>query len=165
MSNVVFLDVDGVLNTRTTCVPAPSGTVIGIDESRVGILKKAMDIGGFDGVVLTTTWKDLRKDNVDYLYLTGLLEKYGIQIFGQTEDKLYAGREWGIFKYLEDHPEVEDFIIIDDQHYGFDDTRKLWDRYIDTRGEGIENSVYASKTPSISAMLFMDGLHENFKKY
>lgn len=158
MSNVVFLDVDGVLNTRTSCVAAPSGVVIGIDESRVGVLKKAMDIGGFDGVVLTTTWKNLRKDNVDYLYMIDLLKKHGIQIHGQTEDKFLAGREWGILKYIELHPEVEDFVIIDDQHYGFDDSSKLWDRYLDTKGLGIENSEYASKTPSISAMLFMDGL-------
>ena len=52
--------------------------------------------------------------------------------------------------------------IIDDQHYGFDDSSKLWERYLDTKGLGIENSVYASKTPSVSAMLFMDGLeYEN----
>lgn len=158
MSNVVFLDIDGVLNTRTSCVAAPSGLVVGIDEPRVGVLKRAMTAGGFDGVVLTTTWKDLRKDNEDYLYMTGLLEKHGIKIYGQTEDKLFAGREWGILKYLEDHPEVEDFVILDDQHYGFDDSNKLWERYLDTKGKGIENSEYASKTPSISAMMFMDGL-------
>ncbi|MCR5273079.1 MAG: hypothetical protein K6E13_08855 [Lachnospiraceae bacterium] len=158
MSNVVFLDIDGVLNTRTSCVAAPSGVVIGIDESRVGVLKKAMDIGGFDGVVLTTTWKNLRKDNVDYLYMTDLLKKHGIQIHGQTEDKFLAGREWGILKYIDLHPEVEEFVIIDDQHYGFDNSSKLWDRYLDKKGQGIENSEYASKTPSISAMLFMDGI-------
>ena len=121
-----------------------------------------MDIGGFDGVVLTTTWKDIRKDNEDYLYMMGLLEKHNIHVHGHTEDKFLVGREWGILKYLEDHPEVEDFVIIDDQHYGFDDSSKLWERYLDTKGLGIENSVYASKTPSVSAMLFMDGLeYEN----
>lgn len=162
MSNLVFLDIDGVLNTWTSCVVAPSGQFKGIDESRVEILKKAMDIGGFDGVVLTTTWKDIRKDNEDYLYMVGLLEKHNIHVHGQTEDKFLAGREWGILKYLEDHPEVDDFVIIDDQHYGFDDSSKLWERYLDTKGLGIENSVYASKTPSVSAMLFMDGLeYEN----
>lgn len=67
MSNVVFLDIDGVLNTRTSCVAAPSGVVIGIDESRVGIFKK-----------------------------------HGIQIYGQTEDKFLAGREYGILKYIEE---------------------------------------------------------------
>lgn len=158
MSNVVFLDIDGVLNTWTSCVVAPSGQYKGIDESRVSILKKAMDIGGFDGVVLTTTWKDIRKDNEDYIYMTDLLKKHKIQILGQTEDKFLAGREWGILKYLDEHPEVEDFVIIDDQHFGFDNSSKLWDSFIDTKGRGIENSEYASKTPSIAAMLFMDGI-------
>ena len=160
MSNVVFLDIDGVLNTRTSCVVAPSGQYKGIDASRVGILKKAMDTGGFDGVVLTTTWKNIRKDNADYIYMTDLLKRHSIQIHGETEDKFLAGREWGILKYLEDHPEVDDFVIIDDQHFGFDNSSKLWDSFIDTKGRGIENSEYASKTPSVPAMLFMDGLRK-----
>ena len=145
MSNVVFLDIDGVLNTWTSGVGAPSGQYKGIDEARVSILKKAMDIGGFDGVVITTTWKDIRKDNEDYIYMTDLLKKHKIQILGQTEDKFLAGREWGILKYLDEHPEVED-------------SSKLWDSFIDTKGRGIENSEYASKTPSVAAMLFMDGI-------
>ena len=40
MRNVVFLDIDGVLNTWTSCVVAPSGQYKGIDASRVAILKK-----------------------------------------------------------------------------------------------------------------------------
>ena len=160
MSNVVFLDIDGVLNTWTSCVVAPSGEFKGIDDSRVRILKSAMNIGGFDGVVLTTTWKNIRNDNEDYLYMINLLEKYGITIHGQTKDKFLTGREWGILEYLENHPDVEDFVILDDQHYGFDDHRKLWESYIDTKGLGIENSEYASETPAISAMLFMNGLRQ-----
>lgn len=49
-------------------------------------------------------------------------------------------------------------MIIDDQHYGFDNSSKLWDSFIDTKGGGIENSEYASKTRSVAAMLFVDGL-------
>ncbi len=160
MSNVVFLDIDGVLNTWSSCVVAPSGQFKGIDESRVQILKSVIDAGGFDGVVLTTTWKNIRKDNEDYIYMISLLEKYGITIIGQTEDKFLAGREWGILEYIEDHPEVDDFVILDDQHYGFDNHRKLWESYLDTKGLGIEKSEYASDTPSISAILFMDGLKQ-----
>ncbi|MBS7340156.1 MAG: hypothetical protein KIH00_07920 [Lachnospiraceae bacterium] len=41
MSFVVFLDVDGVLNTRTTCERAPSEMYKGIDEARIKILANA----------------------------------------------------------------------------------------------------------------------------
>lgn len=72
---VVFLDVDGVLNSRTTCVRAPSGENIGIDEARVELLAKAIKETWMDGVVLTSTWKDMKKDQEDYLYLLNSLEK------------------------------------------------------------------------------------------
>jgi len=39
---VIFLDVDGVLNTRKTCVSTPSGSNIGIDEARIAILAKCI---------------------------------------------------------------------------------------------------------------------------
>ena len=37
----VFLDVDGVLNTRTTCERSPEGYK-GIDDARVEILSKVL---------------------------------------------------------------------------------------------------------------------------
>ena len=69
MSFVVFLDVDGVLNTRTTCERAPSEQYTGIDELRIRILAGAMRECRASGVVLTTTWKNLRPDHEDYIYL------------------------------------------------------------------------------------------------
>ncbi len=54
-SFVIFLDVDGVLNTRRTCVHAPSGVYVGVDEARIVILSNSMKQTGADGVVLTTT--------------------------------------------------------------------------------------------------------------
>ena len=49
---IVFLDVDGVLNTRRTCVHAPSGIYVGVDDARIAILANAMKETGADGVVL-----------------------------------------------------------------------------------------------------------------
>ena len=86
MSFVVFLDVDGVLNTRTTCERAPSEQYTGIDESRIRILAGAMRECKASGVVLTTTWKNLRPDNEDYIYLKEGLSKHGIEILGKTEE-------------------------------------------------------------------------------
>ena len=158
MSVVVFLDVDGVLNTRTSCVGSPSGRHVGIDESRVKTLRAAMKFIDADGVVLTTTWKNLRKDDEDYLYLRAMLEDHGIEILGETVEHFGHSREDGINDYLDEHPEIEDFVILDDQQFNFDNYSRLWDRFLNTNGMGIEHAKCASSTPSVSAIIFLDGI-------
>ena len=154
---VVFLDVDGVLNTKTTCVYAPSKMYKGVDDARVKILADSMKHSDVDGVVLTSTWKTLREDDEDYIYLVDKLKQYGIKLLGKTKEKM-SRREEGILDYLEANPEIQSFVIIDDQHYGFVDHCKLWDSYIDTQGRGIEHSIFASKTPTIPALLLIDSI-------
>lgn len=158
---VVFLDVDGVLNTLTTCANAPSKIHIGVDEARIILLAKAMKETYTDGVVLTSTWKEMREDDEDYIYLIRNLERQGISVLGKTEEERKSQRELGIMQYLEGHPEIEDFVILDDNQFGFDGDRKLWESFLDTGGKGIEHSVLASKRPSVHAMLFLDAI----KKY
>ena len=51
-------------------------------------------------------------------------------------------------------------MILDDRHFDFENSNKLWENYIDTGGRGIENSVCASKTPTVSAMVFLDAIKE-----
>lgn len=162
-SFVVFLDVDGVLNTRRTCVQAPSGIYVGVDDARIAILSNSMKQAGADGVVLTTTWKNMREDDEDYLYLVKSLEKYEITVLGKTKEEWVTRREDGIQKYLESHPEIEEFVILDDQHFGFEDYNKLWESFIDTQGRGIEYSITASKTPSVPAILFLDAIRKYSK--
>ena len=160
MQNVIFLDIDGVLNTRKSCVSTPSGNV-GIDEARLAILANAMKETGADGVILTTTWKNLRADNDDYIYLVKSLDKYGIKVLGKTEEVRAFQREEGILQYLELHPEISEFVILDDQHFGYKDYTKIWEGFIDTKGLGIEHGRAASQTPSVSVILFEDAI----KKY
>ena len=164
MSFVVFLDVDGVLNTRTTCERTPSELYTGIDELRIRILAGAMRECRASGVVLTSTWKDLKPDHEDYIYLKEGLLKYGIEILGKTEDPHVYQRGIGVLNYLSNNPEIDEFVILDDQHFDFDDSRKLWENYIDTRGKGIENSICASGTPTVTAMLFLDAIEELSKQ-
>ena len=161
MKSVVFLDVDGVLNTKKSCVHAPSGIYVGIDEARVEILSKIMKLYRIEGVVLTSTWKNLKNDDEDYIYLVKSLNKQGIEIFGKTEEKQERQRAEGVLSFLEAHPEIEEFVILDDQHYGFGDYQKLWENFIDTKGKGIEYGTTASKTPTVTSILFEDAI----KKY
>ena len=109
MSFVVFLDVDGVLNTGTTCQKAPSESYTGIDEMRVQILAGAMSKCRASGVVLTSTWKDLKPGHEDYIYLKEGLSKKGIEILGKTEDPHVYQRGIGVLNYLKEHPEIDEF--------------------------------------------------------
>lgn len=163
MSFVVFLDVDGVLNTKTTCKRAPSEMYTGIDEARIRILAGAMHECRASGVVLTTTWKNLRPDHEDYIYLREALLKHGIEILGKTEESNCFQRGKGVLDYLNRVPEIDEFVILDDQHFDFHDNRKLWENYIDTCGRGIEHSVAASRTPTVTAMVFLDALEKYLK--
>lgn len=165
ITSVVFLDVDGVLNTKNSCASSPSGAYVGIDEARILVLSKAMKETYVDGVVLTSTWKNMRNDSEDYLYLIGSLEKYGIKVLGKTIEERTSQRELGILNYLKEHAKIEDFVILDDQHYGFDGYRKLWESFLDTEGKGIENAVLASKRPSVQAMLFIDAIRKGEIKW
>ena len=103
----------------------------------------------------------MREDEEDYVYLRESLDKYGIKILGKTKEEKFSEREDGILKYLELHSEIEEYIILDDQHFGFQDYSKLWESFIDTQGRGLEHSIAASKTPSVMAILFLDAI----KKY
>ena len=132
MSKVIFLDVDGVLNCckgdHPTKERTPNG-FIGIDQKYVKRLKKIVDNTGAY-IVLTSDWKDLfRTDdcdpdqaNIDGKYLCECLTKEGLKITERTDDKsvgndFSTGRGYGIRKYLKNHPEVTDYIILDDVHF------------------------------------------------
>lgn len=161
-SIVVFLDVDGVLNTEKTCVLTPNG-YIGVDEARIVLLSNSIKAIAADGVILTTTWKNMKADAEDYIYLIESLEKHGVKVLGKTTEERVTQREEGILKYLELHPEIVEFVILDDQQFGFKNYSKLWESFIDTYGMGIENSNAASNTPSVAAILFLDAIKMHAK--
>lgn len=53
MSFAVFLDIDGVLNSRTTCERTPDYHV-GIDDLRVEVLAKAIKKYGPTDIILSS---------------------------------------------------------------------------------------------------------------
>lgn len=85
---VIFLDVDGVLNTTTTVQKTPDGYT-GIDDARVEVLAKTIEkIGGAD-LVLSSDWKEMKPTDDDYVYLISKLALCGLSIDGQTQDQMY----------------------------------------------------------------------------
>lgn len=151
---VVFLDVDGVLNTKMTCQRTPDGYK-GIDDARVAILAKSIEKYGGGDIVLSSDWKDMKPTDDDYVYLVSKLAKYGLSISGTTKDQ-YHKRGAGIVAYLAQHPEIEEYVILDDCKFDFYDHKKLWERLLLTYG--IERAEFASRTPSVEAIVFRDYL-------
>lgn len=152
MGFAVFLDVDGVLNTRTTVKQTPYGYT-GIDDARVEILANAIE--KFEGgkVVLSSDWKKLDTNHEDYRYLVSKLKRCGLEISGYTVDhELKRGK--GIKDYLEAHSEIDEFVILDDMPFDFEVYKKLWERLLIT--EGIERAKFASRTPAVETILFLD---------
>ena len=156
MSFAVFLDIDGVLNSRTTCERTPDYHV-GIDDLRVEVLAKAIKKYGPTDIILSSDWKELRSEEDDYIYLISKLAKYGLKLAGKTTDH-YNNRGEGIQHYLESHPEIKEYVILDDNTFDFRDYPPIWERLILTNG--IERAKFAQKTPAIEALLFMDYIKE-----
>ena len=125
MSKVIFLDIDGVLNGNFTIENAPSGA-IGVDPKHIIILKEIIDETKAI-VVLTSTWKlcfdddncNPYKAEDDGLYLIFQLAKYNICVAGRTidPDNKLINRGSGIKKYLEEHPEITNYVILDDDMF------------------------------------------------
>ena len=119
------------------------------------ILKKALKQFGDVDIILTSDWKLMREDGDDFTYLVSMLKKYGLSLTGKTTD-VWVGRGEGIQSYLAEHPEIDEYVILDDNTFDFANYPKLWERLLLTNG--IENAEYASKTPAIEAMLFLEAI-------
>lgn len=107
---VIFLDIDGVLNTCRTHVRRKDH-YIGIEQRKVLLLKQIVDATGAH-IVLSSTWRsspDSFNDARLCLWTDGLV------IFDVTPDYNFRRpRGHEIADWLEQHPEVTHYVIIDD---------------------------------------------------
>ncbi len=142
---VIFLDIDGVLNTDTR--HDPEGCV---DEDKVQCLKQIVDATGAQ-IVLSSSWRRGFKEYFDYLecrdkhdpavyegareallkdmseYESGckkrlldLFDKYGLRIGGRIKSSDLSGpdaRPYEIRLWLRDKPFVKSFVILDDDDF------------------------------------------------
>ena len=152
MRFAVFLDIDGVLNTRTTVKRTPDGYT-GIDDARVELLAKVIAKMGDGEIVLSSDWKELDENHEDYRYLVSKLGQCGLEISDHTIDRDWK-RGKGVKEYLELHSEIEEFVVLDDQKFDFENYKKIWERVLITNG--IERAKFASRTPAVEAILFRD---------
>ena len=135
---VIFLDVDGVLNTPS--YERRCGEYIGIDDEKVEKLKKIVEKTKTE-IVLISTWKKYwRKEEKlkplqDYSanYLDEKLAKQGLKAIDKTKDKAdgrYLSRGESILEYVYRN-NVENYIILDDCQFDYDGC-DLTDNYIKT---------------------------------
>ena len=109
---VIFLDVDGVLNSDEYIDKIKKLNVNTIKSkvsvNKIGLLKQAIDATGAR-VVLTTSWRYRR----DGTLLKNLLLKYGI--CADSTPFMDNNRGLEIKSYLSNNPDVDRYVILDDE--------------------------------------------------
>lgn len=133
--NCIFLDIDGVLNsdqdaTATKYKMRVDGDgYLGIYKPRLRKLKQIVDATGAI-IVLTSSWKDSyveyldqykrgvpsKKRNHEGRYLRNKFREVNLEIYDTTLKYEFSEkyRGHGIKVYLKDHPEITNWIVIDD---------------------------------------------------
>lgn len=124
---VIFLDIDGVLNSRAYDRRRNWDEQTDIDETRLPFIKEIVDATGAK-IVLSSTWrqhwdKDTNRCDEDGLYINKTFAKFGLTVFDKTPDLgITALRRDEISKWMKATEEVIDsFVIIDDYRYGWGD--------------------------------------------
>lgn len=133
---VIFLDVDGVLNEESTQTRTKSNCIF-VDEAKLLLLKRIVDTTGAK-LVLSSTWRYDRNDaryNGDFLQLQEAIRAVGLDFYSFTpEDVLGIRRGMEIKAWLGTHPEVKQFVILDDELFDYEE-RGLLDRLVKTNFE------------------------------
>lgn len=112
---VVFLDIDGVLNSERF-FKERNNKGVDLDESRFPLLKEIVESTN-SKIVLSSSWRNLRGCD-QYNQLPVMLSKYGMEIYDYTP---YLGAERGkeIAQWIADNIDcnLEKFIILDDDSF------------------------------------------------
>lgn len=135
---VLFLDIDGVLNDRDTLIAADStdtateaeAAIVGMDPcallgdlrsisaEMVRHLNTLIERAKVDGVVISSSWRI----GFSLQFIEAVLKHHGFKgtVIGKTprsnprDGSFRILRGWEIREWLVDHPEVTDFVILDD---------------------------------------------------
>jgi hypothetical protein len=153
MKKVLFLDMDGVLNCHHS-KPEVKGEKWVIDRKLVNRLNVVFEVCKDVAVVLSSTWKEAVKDGTIDINEKLVAAGYtGPKIVEMTPylcelDGWQRGRE--IKQWLEKHPEVEKFVILDDE----DDMLDLKSHLVQTDYWSEEGGVTATDVQKIVEVLF-----------
>lgn len=138
--NVIFLDIDGVLNSKIWNENHKEEIKRGvlIDEDKVKLLKEILIKTGAV-VVLHSGWKlwfdkDIKPIRKESEFLDKNFNKYGIKIYDVTPDfstaEIRETKRFSLVKakeilyWLKEHKDVEKWLVIDDLYLYNEEVRK-----------------------------------------
>ncbi len=138
---IIFLDIDGVLNS-SAYDRFKSDTDGNIDKTRLALVKKLVNKTDAK-IVLTSSWREhWEKDPADRdeigIEIAADFAEAGLEIFDKTPKQGYLERSQEIRMWLAENDDVESFVIIDDNIYGWGE---LSDNFVATSyriGRGLE---------------------------
>ncbi|MBE6772948.1 MAG: hypothetical protein E7544_01865 [Ruminococcaceae bacterium] len=123
--NVIFLDIDGVLNTEKTRLENEEYFDKPISEVHMSRLEKLVKSTG-SVIVLTSTWRVYWNHGLSQVspigdYINDIFAKHRVAIYGKTLEFSGNDRKAEIDDWFERYKsKVENYVIIDDVDYGFD---------------------------------------------
>ena len=125
---VIFLDVDGVLNNWDTTVFTAKGFQF-VEDEKIALLKSIINATDAK-IVLSSDWRYDRNssDDSDFVELRDKLSLFNISFFDFTPEITWNDRGKEIQAWLDSHPDVTDFVIIDDR----DDMQPNMDHLVQT---------------------------------
>ena len=140
---IIFLDIDGVLNSATYDRTRDWTKQTDIDVSRLPLLKRIVDETGAK-IVLSSTWRthwnaDGEKCDEDGKYINSTFEDFGLEVYDKTPDHgLFGERAEEIAEWLENNEDIEAFVIIDDSPFGWNELSEYTVKTNPFRGLGLE---------------------------
>ena len=160
--------MDGVLNNAGTKARSPSG-YMGVSDRLILNLKMIVSETGAS-IVLSSDWRLVKDDPVygkDYGYLARKLLFVGkLKISDHTKDIAWKDRGLEIRTYLDEHPGVSEFVVLDDLPFRDFWTNELLSNLVLTdpkkglTGTDVERAVKilrGEKVEQCDSRLFMTG--------
>lgn len=135
----VFLDVDGVLNwigSKSMCV-ADGIPYLGIDSNKVKRLSKIIKTTDAK-IVLTSDWGRqfnigaYKQETKHSQYLSNKLRKEGLRVYDKIDWNNFQRRQRGaaIMDWVERHPNLESWVVLDDEWFWVYDKEPIRERFI-----------------------------------
>ncbi len=125
--NIIFLDIDGVLNTDKTCAVYDNELVI--EDNKLLLLKKLVEETQSKIVLVSTKkdyWekKDKNKQGLYGAYLDEKFSEYGLSAYDKTiDDGIHRGL--GVLAWKSKN-NVRNLVILDDDDEGYDAITKTF---------------------------------------